>query len=76
MNQSGSGDTTLAYSAYTESSVGNQEMFGTGGYWLLNMSGDGVHPAIAADSLCATAITGPGNPFSTPNYNVMTSIHP
>ena len=45
---SGSGDGTINYSSVTQSSS-NQQMFGTGGYWLTNgtnnqYTADGIHP--------------------------------
>jgi hypothetical protein len=77
---SGTGDSTLTYSAYTESS-NNQEMFGTGGYWVTNgtanyPTSDGTHPGLGINSIMAPYITGTGNPFANLVTTIPGSIHP
>jgi hypothetical protein len=76
----GTGDSTLTYSAVTISSA-NQEMFGTGGYWIVNgtsnyATSDGTHPSLNINSVAAPYITGTGNPFANLMSTIATSIHP
>jgi len=77
---SGTGDNTITYTSYTQSSA-NQEMYGTGGYWITNgtsnyATADGIHPSSNINSLVAPAVTGTGNPFANLNTTILSSIHP
>lgn len=71
---SGTGDSTITYTAFTKSAA-NQQMFGTGGFWIINGTPDGVHPGTAACDLMAPLVNvAPLQVIPTTPFNIQSNV--